>query len=468
MNPFINPVNSIPFLKEYIFGPNRIYRLNRNRLEKYKDRVFRKILKYAFNVPLYHDLYKKAGVYLSDVKGLKDISKLPFVTKKDFVSYFPDGLTPNNYDRDKAILLSTSGSTGKTVSFYVDFHTVSRGLCSFFRDGINYDFNWRKIKYVSIGNFSPGKADQIIHSTMIDKSKVFWNYDKNYLKMNAYDNIKEIIKKLNDFRPYYIISYPVTFQQLAFFKRKGYCDNINPKIIAVSGYKLDEYTRNYIKDAFNCLVVDLYAAAESLGSISFECVKGTIHVNHDFYHIEAVDGDMNLVSEGESGHVIFTRLFGKGTPFIRYTGLDDWVTIGSGYKCDCGLQTPIFKNGVEGRRSTSVVLPSGLVVPSASFDIVSLVLKDLGTYKVTQFQIIQNKVDDIEICLVVDNDFRDVGPSVDIIIKRISEAYDKKYGPDIKIKVKEVREIKSPPGKPLPLVISKVKIKDALKILDSR
>ena len=468
MNPFLNPVTALPFLKNYIFDPKRIYRLNHDRLKKYKDKVFRKMIKYSFSIPLYHDLYKKAGIYPSDIKGLNDISKLPFVTKKDFISYFPNGLIPKNYNRDKASILSTSGSTGKTVSFFVDFQTISKGICSNFRDGYTYDFNWRKIKYVSIGNFSSGKADQVVHSTMLDKSNVVWNYDKHYLKMNVYDDFKEIIRKLNDFMPYYIISYPVAFQQLAYFKRKGYCDNINPKIIAVSGYKLDDYTRNYVKDAFNCLVVDLYTTAESLGTISFECKSGTMHINHDFYHIEAVDNDMNLVNNGESGHVIFTRLFGKGTPFIRYTGLDDWVTINSEYNCDCGLQTPIFINGVEGRRSTSVILPNGKVIPSASFDIVSLVLKDLGTYKVTQFQIIQHKIDYIEICLIIDNDLRDVGPSVDLIIKNITEIYEKKYGPDIKINVKEVKEIKSPPGKPLPLVISKVKIEEALKILDSK
>ena len=38
----------------------------------------------------------------------------------------------------------------------------------------------------------------------------------------------------------------------------------------------------------------------------------------------------------------------------------------------------------------------------------------------------------------------------------------------ININVKEVKEIKNPTGKPLPLVISKVKIGDALKILESQ
>jgi len=91
---------------------------------------------------------------------------------------------------------------------------------------------------------------------------------------------------------------------------------------------------------------------------------------------------MDVVEPGKIGHIVVTRLFGKATPLIRYTGMDDWVTLGEEYKCSCGLCTPIFKNGVEGRLSTSVYLPDGKIFPSASFAILSVVLKDLRTRKV--------------------------------------------------------------------------------------
>jgi len=175
---------------------------------------------------------------------------------------------------------------------------------------------------------------------------------------------------------------------------------------------------------------------------------------------------MSLVNSGVRGHIILTRLFGKGTPIIRYSGMDDWITLLPYYECDCGLSTPIIKNGVEGRISAQIFLPDGRVYPAASFESVSLVLNALKTSKIIQFQTVQNKIDDIEILIVIDNYLRDVGPSVDFIFKKIKEAYEKKCGPNVKISVKEVKEIKSPKGKPLPLAISKVKPEDGFKILE--
>jgi phenylacetate-coenzyme A ligase PaaK-like adenylate-forming protein len=200
-----------------------------------------------------------------------------------------------------------------------------------------------------------------------------------------------------------------------------------------------------------------------MADIAFECHNNVWHLNYDYFHIEAVDEEMNVVPPNKKGHVVMTRLFGKGTPLIRYTGLDDWVTITPEYKCECGLCTPILKNGVEGRQSTSVVLTNGRVIPAASFEIVSLILKDLKTFKVTQFQIIQNKIDEIDILLVIDDELRDKPPSIDVMFKKIKEVYEERFGSDIEFNIKEVKEIKSPKGKPLPLVISKIKPEEGFK-----
>jgi len=66
---------------------------------------------------------------------------------------------------------------------------------------------------------------------------------------------------------------------------------------------------------------------------------------------------MDVVDFGKKGHIVLTRMLGRGTPFIRYTEMDDWATILQ--ECECVLRTPIIKGGVEGRMSTSVILPDG-------------------------------------------------------------------------------------------------------------
>jgi len=464
MNPFINPLFTIPFLKHYLFDSGRLHRSKHEQIIKSRNKLLKKILDYTYTVPVYKEKYEKNGINIKDIKSTDDIPKLPFVSKKDFIDNFPKKIVPENYDFKKGFVVTTGGSSGKPVSVYTDFHTLSRGLCLAARQNRVYNYNLRKIRFASVGNHLPGRIDNIFENTVISQTKVF-RKKGNYIAINAFEPMKDIINKLNEFKPDVIYTYPITLLHIAYFKRKGYCDNINPKILQVSGYSLDQYTKKYVEDAFNCKVVNLYQSVEGGGDIAFECLEGTWHVNYDMFYIETVDEKWDVVS-GERGHIVLTRLFGRGTPFVRYTGLDDWVTIVDDYKCNCGLRTPILKNGVEGRVSARIILPDGRIFPAESFAIISLILKDLNTFKIRQFQIIQKKIDEIEILVVVDNDLRDVEPSLDFIYKKIKDAYQEKCGPGVKINIKEVDEIKSPPGKPLPYVISNVKIEDGFKILE--
>lgn len=465
MYEFVNPIISIPFIKNVIFDSKRLHYLSPKNMLKYRNKALRKTIKYAYTVPLYKKKYESAGIHPSDIKDINDIKKLPFITKKDIVDNFPDGIVPINYNKDKAQMISTSGSTGKPVTFYTDFSTMSRTAGLNLRSLNMINLNWRKVRVAHVGNFSQGKADSAFEKGFFSKLRLFYN-SNNYLRLNNFDPIKDIIEKLDNFTPDIILSYPITFKNLAFLKNKGYGKNINPKVLNVGGYVLDEYTKKYVEDAFNCRMLNVYSSAESGADIAFECMAGTWHINHDFYHIETVDENMNVLGEGKLGHIVITRLFGQGTPIIRYLGMDDWVKLVDNYSCKCGLNTPIIKDGVRGRMNASVILPDGRVFPSASFAIISAILNDLKTKKVSQFQIVQKKIDEIDILIVIDGDLRDVGVSVDIIIKHIKEAYERKVGPGVTINVKEVKEIKSPKGKPSPLLISHVTIDNSYTLVD--
>jgi len=467
MNPFLNPINGLPFLKNYLTVPLRLKKYDHKKIQKYRNKAFRDVIRYAYTVPLYNKKYKAAGIKPDDIRGIEDITKLPFITKKNIVENYPDGILPIQYNKNKAYVTSTSGSTGKPVSVYIDFPTLSKGLLLSVRQGKTYHYNVRKAKIANIGTFHQGRIDRAYDDAIVSHTQIF-RKSNHYISMNAFDPIKEIVKKLDDFKPDIIYTYPIILQHLAYFKKKGYCDNIKPKILQVGGYSMDEYTRDYIQNAFGCRIVNLYQSVEACGTIAYECLEGTWHINYDFYHVEVIDEHMNILGPGERGHMVLTRLFGQGTPIIRYTGMDDWVTLLEEYRCNCGFTTPIFKNGVEGRISARVILPDGRVYPAASFELVSLVLTELKTYKITHFQTIQNKIDEIEIHLVVDNDLRNVDPPLDFIFKKVYEKYREKCGPDVRITVKEVKEIKSPQNKPSPLVISKIKLEDGYKILESK
>jgi phenylacetate-CoA ligase len=469
MNPFLNPFITIPFLKNYIIDPGRIERYSPKELERYKDKKFRKILSYAYSVPLYKKKYKDAGIKLNDIKGIKDIKKLPFVTRKEFTDNFPDGIVPPNFDKEKGHVICTGGTTSKyccnsgaePVCIYTDFPSMLHGLNISVRQYRFYNLNLKKTKFAHLGNYNPFKFDSVYDEHIMENIKPFYS-NANYLSMNASDPIQNIIEKLDSYRPDVIISYPVLFQELAYIKRKGLGKKINPKLLIVGGAMLDDYTRRYVEDAFRCRMLNSYASCEAGFNIAFECEHGGWHIHSDYFHIETIDENLEPVAPGERGHIVLTKLWGTGTPIIRYTGMKDWITLGNGKKCECGHNGPIFDKPVEGRVASNIILPNGCIYPPSSFLFITEILKNLNTFKVKQYQILQKKIDEIYIYLVIDDDLRNNGPSINKMIGDIKKIYQKKTEPGITINVIEVDKIEDDPetGKPAPLVVSNVSINE--------
>ena len=472
MNPFYNPKITIPFVKNILTDPGRIERLNKDQLQKYKDKAFRKIIKYAYTVPLYKEKYEEAGIKLSDIKGLKDIKKLPFINRNDFAKYFPDGIVPTDFNKEKGFTICTGGTTTKyccnsgaqPVCTYTDFPSLIRGTGINSRINRVFNLNWKKTKFAHIGNFNPFKFDTVYEENVLIHMKSFFSFD-NYLSVQASKHTEELINKLEEFQPDVIISYPAIYQDIAYLKSKGYGKNINPKVMFVGGAMLDAYTRRYVEHMFGCKMYNTYASCESGAEIAYECKERNWHIHSDFFHLEAVDKNMKRVDPGKRGRLVITKLWGTGTPIIRYTGMQDWITLGNGKKCNCGSESPIFGRPVEGRVMSNIILPDGQVFSPSQFLIITKVLEELNTFKVKKYQIIQNEYDQIDILLVIDNDLRSKGVSVKDMILKIKNSYEKLTGPKVKINVKEVEEIKDEleSGKPAPIVISNVDIECSLE-----
>lgn len=462
-------MNSITLLKNVILDPGRIYRLNPDQMKKYRDKVFRKIVKYAYKVPMYHDIYKKAGVHPRDIKGINDIAKLPMISKNDIRDNFPDRILPVNANKNKNHIICTGGTTGKSISIYTDFYTMGKAGSTVVRDLNQFDLNWKKVKMAHIGNFNACRIDLVAEEHFNKYVNPHLLKDKR-LNLDVSKPTIDLIKKLDEFKPDTILSYPAIFQHLAYLKRKGYGKNVNPKILYSAGSILDEYTRKYVQDVFGCLLLNTYQSVEAHGVIATECPEGSWHVYWDFYNLEAIDEEGELVAPEERGHLVMSRMWGKGTPIIRYTGMDDWIRITPPKTCKCGLTTPVIEGGVEGRMRANIVLPSGKIFPPGAFCFVEPVLTKHKTFMVKQYQVRQNKINEIEILLVIDEDLRDVGVPAETIKKEIKDNYVKKVGSEVSVKIKEVKEIRNDdnPRKPAPIVVSKVKLKEGFNVLDNK
>ena len=457
MNPFINPVFLLRIAKSYLSDVDRIWRIDNKQLKQYQDKAFQRIVKYAYTVPLYHEKYKEAGVHPNDIKGIGDIKKLPFITKDDLRGNYPDRIIPKGFDTEHNFLLSTSGSTGKPVFVYVDVFSAIKSLIAFVRSLKAYGGRWQTTKIIMVIDTVPGSIEYTVFGqSTLPFLKRFMSL-KNIKYIDIGKKPEEIMKEIDEFKPEFLSSDPNMLRKLAFLKNNGYGRNITLTCITSGGAMLDSYTKTYVENSFNAKVMDTYGTTEA-GPLAFQCNKENYyHVHSDFVFLEFLDEKNQPVPSEKPGRLVVTKLYGGGTPIIRYIGIEDIVTPTTKKTC-CAIPAQTIKQ-IEGRSTDLIILPNKkMLSPLTVTGIPAKIMEEYKTYKIKQFQIIQQKVDEIEILIVIDEKLRNKGPSVKTILEELKKRFSKKIGHDINIVVHEVDEIqKDERSDYVKVVISKVK-----------
>jgi phenylacetate-CoA ligase len=439
MNPFSDLSFMLRLAKMYLSDVNRLWNFNEEQLKRYQDNQFRRIVNYAYTVPMYHEKYKKHGIHPRDIQGIDDINKLPFITKDDLRNNYPAGITPKNLNPRNSFTVSTSGSTGKPVFVVIDRLSALKSLLGFVRALKAYGGNWRKSKVVLIIDTEPGSAENAFFIEKIPVvSRLFKLENIKYLHLG--EKPEKIMKILNEFQPDYLGSDPNMLRQLAYLKEQGQGKQVNPDYILSSGSMLDDYTKQYVELAYGRRVLDAYGTTEG-GPLSFECIEGDYHVHSDFVKIEFLDEEDQPVPLNTAGHTVITKLYGAGTPIIRYKGIDDIATPIK-KKTSCGITSDMIKK-IEGRASELIYLPDGKTLsPLAVTGIPAKTMEYFNSYKITHFQIIQHQLDDIEIKVVIDEK-KNPEISSEKIIAELKKRFEEKIGPEVTITVTQKDEIKN-------------------------
>ena len=177
MNPFYNPIFLSKIFNRYLFNINRLTKFNEKELNHFKDKALRNIIRYAYSVPLYHDKYKKAGIHPSNINKIKDIEKLPLITKEHIKKYYPNGIISSKIKKEKLLEISTSGTSGKKLAIYQDMYDVVQWFFNHIRVLREHEINWRKDRLTIIADLTP----HTIENGFI-LSKVLINFVKAWLQ----------------------------------------------------------------------------------------------------------------------------------------------------------------------------------------------------------------------------------------------------------------------------------------------
>ena len=337
---------------------------------KRREFIFRKLkeqLEYVYaRVPFYRDLYDRHGVKPDDVRYLEDFTeKIPLVTKqmlRDSQERFPPYGNYLGVDAgDVYHIHGTSGTTGRPLLFGVSRedwdHTADATAMQCWAGGLRPD----DIVQVSfplslfVGGWGLMSAAERIGATVLPlgggetERQLTLMYDVGCTALCA--------------TPGYLLHLLDTARKLGRDPRKS------PLRLGFFGGEpgagIPEVKR-ILEDGWGAHVIDFGNVAELLPCSNMECEERTgmhAYIDVDYTEVVRKDDPRALVPMGEHGAVVYTHLWRKSQPMIRYWAGDETVMIDD--PCPCGRTYPRLPHGIIGRLDDTLIVHGLNIYPSA-------------------------------------------------------------------------------------------------------
>ncbi len=325
----------------------------------------KKQVKYMYdNVPYYRRKLDAIGLGPGDVKGIDDITKLPFLDKTAFTENYPFGTFAVPREKMERIHAS-SGTTGKkkVVGFtHNDVKLWQEMLCRCFAmagfkkgDAVHISYGYG----LFTGGLGPHYACEMYGATAIPVST---------------GNTAGQIQILQEWQPNAICCTPTYMLHIIDTMEKM---GIDPSTLALRTglFGAEPWTvemKNQIEERLGIRAFDVYGLTEVLGpGVGCSCEYGDlIHINSDHFWPEIVDPETGKpLPDGELGELVFSSVTKEGVPMLRYNTHD--LTRIYHTKCACGRTTPRIEK-ITGRADDMMIIRGVNVFPT---QIESVILK---------------------------------------------------------------------------------------------
>ncbi len=357
---------------------------SKEQLEEYQLLQLKKLFNHAYeNVPYYTEIFKKLKLKPKEIQSLQDLQKLPYLSK-EIVRKNLNNLKAANYPEHKFQYLSTGGSTGQPLRFYIEKGVWLSQLLAYGK--IQNDWAGRSLldKSVNIRGYKIPFEYELFGRSLVLSS--FYMNDK-YLPL--------FIKKIRKLKPKHILGYPSAITTLAVYMKQNDLE-VFPSIKSIVSYAetLYEGQRDIIEETFQCRVYNQYSLRETV-AFGIPCEHSNyFHMFPEFGIIEIIDKDGKPVTKEDGiGEIVGTGFHNYIFPFIRYRTGD--LGVYTAKKCQCGRNYPLLKR-IEGRSQEFMVSKSKQLVPLTG--IYGLVVtcspnvKECQLYQDTEGEIILNIV----------------------------------------------------------------------------
>ena len=399
-------------------------------LVKLVDRVYH-------NVEFYRKKMQDLGLEPGDIRGIEDLSKLPFTTKNDLRDTYPFGLfaTPQS---EIVRIHASSGTTGKAT------------VVGYTRKDIDI---WAECVARAFAQAGLGRDDiiQIAYGYGLFTGGLGAHYGAENLGATVVPmstgNTKKLTTMMKDFgvtaiacTPSYLLHIVETLEA------DGDLDKIKLKAAICGAEPWTEQMRKQIEEKLHINAFDIYGLSEIMGpGVACDCIyhKG-LHVYEDHFLPEIIDPEtLQPLPEGETGELVFTTLTKEGLPLLRYRTRD--LTSIRYDKCECG-RTLARISRFKGRSDDMLIIRGVNVFPSQ----VEAALLEMGETAPHYLLIVDrvNNLDTLEVQVEVEEKFfSDKISELENLTNKIAHTIQQAIGLAVKVKLVEPNTIQRSMGK---------------------
>jgi phenylacetate-CoA ligase len=363
---------------------------SKQQIEEYqKSRLFNLLNHSKNKVPYYKDI-------LNDLNSLETfdfgyLKKIPFLTK-DLIKQNFQQLSPEDLNKTKYYINSSSGSTGVPAKFIQDLHYFE------YKQATKFLFNQWCGCHVGDRQIIIWGSTRDIFSGKNSLKTSFGRWIRNEIWLNAFQmppgDLPKIIDKINSFRPKLILSYVDSIYDLARYVEKTGLEVTPPGAIMVTAGTLTPEIREKLTQVFQTEVFNRYGSRE-VGDIACECDQHMgLHVVPSNLYVEILASNGEEVGPGQTGEIVVTSLNNYSMPLIRYKigDMGSWAN----KSCSCGRNWPLLEQ-VSGRISDVFVRKDGMELHGGIFAVL-LFTKEW----IQKFQVVQEDYEKIKIYLVIE------------------------------------------------------------------
>lgn len=368
------------------------------------------------HVPYYKKLFFEHGFKSSELRSIKDIRSIPFLTKS-LIKTAGQGMMSS--DAGPVTRYNTGGSGGEPLIFYIGKDRKSHDVAAKWRATRWWDVDIGDPEIVLWGSpIELGGQDRV----KMVRDRILRSWLLPAFEMSEAKVLK-MLKSITSLRPKMLFGYPSALAHIADVAASHgiRLDNLGIKVAFVTSERLYEHQREAIVKAFNCPVANGYGARDA-GFLAHECPAGNLHLTAEDILLETVDENGLATEPGIPGEIVVTHMASRDFPFLRYRTGD--VGLLSDEQCSCGRGLPLLKE-VQGRTTDFIVAEDGTVMHG-----LALVYTARDIPGVRKFKIIQHSLKRTELMIVCGD-----GYEKDTAEARIRKDYRGRLGQGVEIEI---------------------------------